>query len=207
MTTDSDPAEAPEGPSVGAAHVPTKKEKLKAFWVSKRCAVLLSLASGLLAGAFLGRLFPPFVLDNDFWRAFFTSAGFGGVMALAAAGVAFGAAAYSSHRAGQNALRDREQRDQAAEQDREQRDQAAEQDRQQREKADLRAQWWDRFTWATERALDPKTRDVGVVSMIGLVGHPWAGQEDTDIAFAVADALESMDTEDDDSIDTKGGVQ
>jgi hypothetical protein len=123
-------------------------------------------------------------MDDPFWRAFFTSAGFGGAMALGAAGVAFGAAAHSSHRTAENASKDRDQRNDAAGQDREQRDMA-----------DMRAQWWDRFTWATERALDEKTRDVGVVSMIGLVGHPWASTEDTEIAEAVADALDRMDTE------------
>ncbi len=206
MTTDQDAGGSLESPPAGPTTPPSNTERFSAFWVTKRCGVLVGSVGGLIAGAVLGRLFPPFVLDDGFWRAFFTSAGFGGVMALAAAGVAFGAAAYSSHRAGQNASKDREQRDEAADQDRQQRDQAADQDRQQRERADHRAQWWDRFTWATERALDEKTRDVGVVSMIGLVGHPWASQEDTDIAIAVADALESRDTEID-GMGTEEGAQ
>lgn len=61
--------------------------------------------------------------------------------------------------------------------------------------ADQRSQWWARFSWATEQALEEKSRDVGVATMIGLVGHPWASAQDADIAIAVADALDQMDTE------------
>ncbi|QHF25668.1 hypothetical protein GTU73_17825 [Rathayibacter sp. VKM Ac-2804] len=34
-----------------------------------------------------------------------------------------------------------------------------------------------------------------MATMIGLVGHPWASAQDADIAIAVADALDQMDTE------------
>lgn len=196
MTTEQNSSgTSQELPPSGLTDPPTRREQFRRFWATKP-GLLVVATVGVAAGAVLGRLFPPFVLDDAFWRAFFTSAGFGGVMALCAAAVAFGAAAYSSHRSAENASKDREQRNQAAEQD-----------RQQREMADYRAQWWDRFTWATERALDDETRDVGLVSMIGLVGHPWASREDTDIAIAVADALDSMDTEDNENASTTGGVQ
>lgn len=197
MKTEEGGPSSPESLATdGPGDVPGKEHRGQRFWATKRGFLIVGATAGLGIGAVVGRLFPPFVLDDTFWRAFFTSAGFGGVMALCAALVAFGAAAYSVHRTGENATKDRKQRNLDAEQD-----------RLQREMADQRAQWWDRFTWATERALDRDTRDVGVVSMIGLVGHPWASSEDTDIAIAVADALDTMDTETNGSEGMTGGVQ
>lgn len=206
MTTNQEDLEASQVTSAGGI-TPSVPNDRRPLWGSKRGCLLLGGVIGLCVGAIVGRLFPPFVLDDEFWRAFFTSAGFGGVLALVAAGVAFGAAAYSSHRTAKNVAEDREQRERAANNDRTQRERAADEDRRQREAADQRSQWWDRFTWATERALDEKTRDAGVASMIGLVGHPWAGPEDTDIAITVADVLDSRDTEDDGSNKQNGGVQ
>lgn len=167
-------------PIVGEA---TPASSSSRFDVRKAALLGVGALVCLAVGAIGGRLFPPFVLDEGFWRDFVTSAGFGGVAALAAAAIAFGAAWYTSHRSTLNAAADRRQRDIAAEDD-----------RLQREVADQRAQWWARFTWATERALDPRHRNVGLVSMIGLVGHPWASPEDTDIADAVADVLDKLDT-------------
>lgn len=49
-------------------------------------------AVGLVAGSVLRGFFPPFVLDDPFWRAFWTSPAAAGVFALIGAVVAFGAA-------------------------------------------------------------------------------------------------------------------
>lgn len=64
------------------------------------------LAIGILVGAVGRGFFPPFVLDDPFWRAFWSGAPAAGIFALAGAGVAFAAAAISARISRRNALRD-----------------------------------------------------------------------------------------------------
>lgn len=51
-----------------------------------------SLFAAAIAGAIVGRLLPPFVLDDPFWREFWTGPPAAGLFALGGAGVAYGAA-------------------------------------------------------------------------------------------------------------------
>lgn len=188
MSENADPAVVEVSDAPPTPIEPVRRGVFRRAWPFALTAVI---AAGV--GSFIGRLFPPFVINDVFWKDFLTSAGFGGLAAFLAALIALCAAWYTSHRSAQNAAADRNQRDVATEDD-----------RLQREVADQRSQWWARFTWATERALDPTSRDVGVASMIGLVGHPWASAQDADIAIAVADVLDQMDTEATESSEEKG---
>lgn len=68
-------------------YTPTLWDYLKANYK----LVLIGLGL-LIAGAVIGRMFPPFVLDSDFWRDFFTGPPIAGLFAVIAAFVAFSTA-------------------------------------------------------------------------------------------------------------------
>lgn len=135
-------------------------------------ALVISVGvAGLAIGAVVGRLFPPFVVDDAFWRAFLTSAGLGGVAAFLAAVVAFAGVFYNARRVADN----------------------AERDRQQRQLADAREQFWTRFTWAAERAVDPDKAELGILVLSELIEQPWVTIEDNEVAVAIADVVSPAD--------------
>lgn len=59
-----------------------------------------------VVGALVRGLLPPFVLDDPFWREFWSGPPAAGIFALLGAGIAFGAAAITVRTARRNALRD-----------------------------------------------------------------------------------------------------
>ncbi|GAA1883585.1 hypothetical protein GCM10009715_32430 [Paeniglutamicibacter psychrophenolicus] len=61
-------------------------------WRRKWWSNFAAGVGGATLGAVFGRLLPPFVLDDPFWRSFWVSPAVGGLAAVAAAGIAFGAA-------------------------------------------------------------------------------------------------------------------
>lgn len=73
---------------------------LKGHW-----AVGLLIIAAFALGATLRGLLPPFVLDDPFWRAFWSGPPVAGVFALVGAGVAFAAARVAARVARQNARR------------------------------------------------------------------------------------------------------
>lgn len=139
--------------------------------------VVVAVGAGV-GGAVLGRVLPPFVVDGNWWGTFFTSPGFGGVAAVGAATIAFFAASSSSKRSSGSANRDRQQRVDDASADRDQRD-----------AADQRSQWWSRFTWAADRAVNKETSELGVSVLLELIDQEWATTDDQNIAIAVADVI------------------
>lgn len=60
----------------------------------ERVSLVVAGVVGLVVGALLRGLLPPFVLDNEFWRDFWSGPPVAGLFALAAATVAF----YPAHR-------------------------------------------------------------------------------------------------------------
>jgi hypothetical protein len=140
---------------------------------------------GVLAGAIVGRAFPPFVIDNPFWRAFLTSAGLGGVAAFLAAVVAFAGVAYSARRIAESARHDREQR----------------------MLVEVREHFWTRFTWAAERAVDPSEAELGLRVLTELIDQKWVTIEDNEVAVAVSNVILSSSDEDEGNAITGGGVK
>lgn len=88
--------------------------------------------------------------------------------AVGAATIALSAAIYSSNRIAKN----------------------ADQDRAQRALAEQRSQWWDRFIWATDRAVNPDTSIVGVKVLSTLAGPDIATLEDAKIALEVTEVID-----------------
>lgn len=128
--------------------------------------VVVVLVAGVV-GAAVGRLFPPFVVDGYWWGTFLTSPGFGGVAAVGAAVIALQAARFTARRTARN----------------------ADSDRAQRALAQQRSQWWDRFTWATQKATDPDTALVGVKVLFSLTRPDIATLEDARIAIDVTNIV------------------
>jgi hypothetical protein len=144
------------------------------------------VASGAAAGAIAGRLLPPFAIDEPFWRSFLTSSGLGGVAAFLAAVVAFSGVAYSSRRVGESARRDRDQRT----------------------VADARQHFWERFTWAAERAVEPDRSELGLSVLVELIDQKWVTIDDNRVALAVTRVIvEGPSRSDDSSISNDGGAQ
>lgn len=132
-----------------------------------------SLVVAAAIGCIIGRLFPPFVMDDPFWRSFFTSAGFGGVMAVLAAAIAYTAARHSAKSA----------RDQAAE------------DRNQRKISDRKEQWWARAEWALNQVANGN-QELGYRMLNALGESEWAEEHEADvIAAATEDALSADEVE------------
>lgn len=61
-------------------------------WWQRRWGLVATGTICFAVGAAVGRLLPPFVIDQGFWRDFLTGPPAAGVFALAGAGVAYGAA-------------------------------------------------------------------------------------------------------------------
>lgn len=60
--------------------------------LGRRWKLVCYLLGAAVAGAIIGRLFPPFVLDDPFWRDFWSGPPVAGIFALGGAGIAYGAA-------------------------------------------------------------------------------------------------------------------
>lgn len=56
-----------------------------------------------------------------------------------------------------------------------------------------RDQWWQRFSWALEKAISPdhEESELGLQILIALIDVPWAKEEDNEMAVAVADVIMS----------------
>jgi len=149
----------------------------------------------VLAGAVVGRLFPPFVVDWPWVGTFVTSPGLGGLAAVCAAVIALSAALYTSRRSAAVATADREQRERLAKID-----------RAQREVAEQRAQWWTRFTWAADHAVHDETAELGISVLLELIDQEWVTVEDNQIAIAVADVIQPAEGSVADEADAAPGV-
>lgn len=147
--------------------------------------VCIAGAVGIGIGVVVGRLLPPFVLDDPFWQAFLTSASLGGVAAFLAAVVAFCGVAYSVRRVAENSRSDREQR----------------------QIADARAHFWVRFSWAAEKAVDPDQAELGILVLSQLIEQEWVTIEDNRAAIAVADVVLAAPVEEAGPADSDGGVR
>lgn len=119
-------------------------------------------AGSLVATFVVARAIPPFYSDGTWWGTFFTSAGFGGSLAVIGAGVA-------SYIAFHNSRSDREQKRQA----------------------DDLARWWDRFAWACEKAVStaPGESEMGLSVLTTLIDAPWARDEDNEMLISVINAI------------------
>ena len=135
----------------------------------------------LLAGAVLGRLLPPSLVDWDgidrsfgpWLGVFVTSPGFGGLAALIAAVVAFRAARSSARNAAEQAREDRDQRN----------------------RTDRKAQWWARAQWALNLTVSGSTEQatIGYRVLDSLGSSEWAEEHEADvIAAATADVLNAV---------------
>jgi hypothetical protein len=144
-----------------------------------RVARVLGWVALVLVGVVGGRLFPPFAVDWPWVGTFVTSPGLGGLAAVCAAVIALSAALYTSRRSAVVAAADREQRERLAKID-----------RSQREVAEQRAQWWTRFTWAADRAVQAETAELGISVLTELIDQEWVTVEDNQIAIAVADVIQ-----------------
>lgn len=110
----------------------------------------------------MARFIPLLHGDGTWWRTFFTSAGFGGSLAVVGAGIASSIAFHNSSS-----------------------------DRAQKHEADDLARWWDRFAWACEKAVSTKRgeSEMGLSVLATLVDAPWARDEDNEMAIAVFNVL------------------
>lgn len=125
----------------------------------------------LLLGAAIGRAIPPFTLDWPWLAKFVTSPGLGGLAAVCAAVIALVAALTASRQSAHDAAADRVQR----------------------EHAEQRAQWWNRFAWAADHAVDADTAELGISVLSKLIDQGWVMEEDNLIARAVADVVTPED--------------
>ncbi|MDO5634796.1 MAG: hypothetical protein Q4G34_08000 [Micrococcus sp.] len=124
---------------------------------------IVAVGFAVVAGAVMATLIPPLVWDEAFRLRFLTSAGFGGIMAVMAAGIAFGAAWLSATAAGRQARADREER----------------------RRATLKDQWWERAQWAMDQVV-AGDRQVGFEVLAALADSEWADQHEGDLIAAVA---------------------
>lgn len=130
----------------------------------------------VIIGAVLGDLVSDQFLASlrSFLSRFATSAGFGGLAAVAAAYIAYLAATTNANLARQQ----------------------AENDRQHRVAAERKAQWWARARWALDLTVsgDSPTAEVGHRVLESLADSEWAGEHEADIiAAATSDALEATE--------------
>ena len=127
----------------------------------------LFVLAGLVSGIIVGRIIPPPYPDGQWWGTFLTSAGFGGSLAVVGATVAALVALHNSRK-----------------------------DRTQKQAASDLAQWWDRFTWACEKAVSttPGESEMGLSVLTALIDTPWARDEDNEMALGVANVINSAMT-------------
>lgn len=121
----------------------------------------LIVAGSAAVGIVIGRSIPPPVPDGQWWATYLLSPGFGGTAAFFAAAIAGGIAWRNSAK-----------------------------DRKQRQLAEQRSQWWDRFTWATEKAIDPATSVVGSKVLDALVIPSLATAEDARMAIEISEIVD-----------------
>lgn len=121
----------------------------------------------LFLGLLLGSVGAPLIADERFRRDFFTSAGFAGLAALAAAIVAYAAARHT-------ASSSRSQ---------------AQADRLQSERARRKAQWWARAEWALTQVAtgDGKAAIIGLGVLDALSQSEWADEHEGDVVAAATD--------------------
>lgn len=163
-------AGTPSGRRNSRARRPWGKVESDCSEVSRLSSVKLTTVAFcfLLAGG-LGGLIVSLVLDHRLGREFLTSAGFGGLMAVAAAVVALMAARHTAATA----------KDQA------------EQDRKQRYAAQRKEQWWARAEWAMNQVA-AGNNDIGYLVLEALAESEWAEVHESDVvAAATMKALEA----------------
>ena len=139
---------------------------------------------GVIIGAIVGRLFPPFVLDDAFWRSFLTSAGFGGVMAVGAALIAWWAAVHSAAMSKEQAIEDRAQR----------------------YRSDRKEQWWSRAEWALNLVVSDRP-GLGFEVLYALGQSEWAEEHEFEVIdAALAAALDVSTPSDSGATMREGGT-
>ncbi len=119
------------------------------------------IALGLIVGIVVGRSLPPPYPDGAWWAIYLTSPGFAGSVAFFGAAIAAGVAWNNSRK-----------------------------DLAHKQLADQRSQWWDRFTWATEKAIAPDTAVVGMKVLDKLVVPGLATEDDARIALEVSQVVD-----------------
>lgn len=79
--------------------------------------------------------------------------------------------------------------------------------RERRQLADARAHFWVRFSWAAEKAVDPKQAELGILVLSELIEQEWVTIEDNKAAIAVADVVLATPVEEVGSTDPDGGAK
>ncbi|MFV9454722.1 hypothetical protein ACNJ7E_14905 [Rhodococcus sp. NM-2] len=144
---------------------------------------------------------------------FATSAGFGGTMALLAAGVAYMGVRRNSRDSHAIANDDRDQRDRAAKDDRDQRDRAAKDDRDQRDRAakddrdqrdaiGYRAMWWEQASWAIKLVTegdDSYKRTLGLKALDVLLDSQFLPPDAVDLIVRITEASTELAVSEGDS--------
>lgn len=118
--------------------------------------------AGLVLGVIVGRIIPPPYPDGQWWSNFLTSPGFGGSVAALVAGTAATIAWHNSAS-----------------------------DRRQKQSTDDSTRWWDRFTWAAEKAIskNPGESELGLSVLTELLDAPWVRDEDNEMALVVSNVI------------------
>ena len=133
---------------------------------------------------------------------FATSAGFGGTMALLAAGVAYLGVRCNSRDSRAIANDDRDQRDRAAKDDRDQRDNAAKDDRDQRDAIGYRAMWWEQASWAIKLVTegdDSYKRTLGLEALDVLLDSQFLPPDALDLIVRITEASTELAVSEGDS--------
>lgn len=127
------------------------------WWVASVAAVVLTFV--------VARAIPPWHPIGTWWGTFFTSAGFGGSLAVVGAGTAAVIALHNSRK-----------------------------DREQKQTADEMARWWDRFAWACEQAISKEKgeSEMGVGVLRNLIKSPLTRNADLEM---VVDILNVVDVD------------
>jgi|GEM_PF-1079172 len=114
---------------------------------------------------FAARAIPPWYPIGTWWGAFFTSAGFGGSLAVVGAGTAAFIAYHNSQK-----------------------------DREQKRVADEMARWWDRFAWACEQAVStkPGESEMGLVVLESLIDSALTSNDDIEMTVGVLNVIDGM---------------
>ena len=147
-------ASPPPDPRAGGHAARRSGRAGPSWWAITGLAVAVSFC--------IARAIPPWHPDGTWWGAFFTSAGFGGSLAVIGAGVASCVALHNSSR-----------------------------DRVQKRAADDLARWWDRFAWACEKTVsdDGHAPAMGLAVLRNLIGADWTSMGDDEMTVGIVNMM------------------
>ncbi len=158
---------------------PTQSKHRHWWWLITAAAVVVTFI--------VARAIPPWHPDGTWWGKFFTSAGFGGTLAVVGASIA----AYIAYH---NSQEDRVQSRELSRQDRDHSRELARQERAQSLEAIERARWWDRLSWACEKAVSkkPGESEMALTVIRSLLDAQWVKDEDWQTTLGVMNVIIGM---------------